>query len=104
MHPARMPHASALTEEGRRLFAGRHAAKRLVWATGWPPSRCQEYMSRRRLLLDAAIELAAREPAFLAALLARVEQVRAQHAATAGSTAVPRPSQTGDPPSHPRPP
>lgn len=72
-----MDHASIFTERACALFVGPHAAKRMARAVGCSVRSCEDYFGgRRRLSLDAAIELAGRNDQAYAALLRQVQAVR----------------------------
>jgi hypothetical protein len=79
----KMTHAATFTNEACRLYAGPYAAKRMARAIRCSVSACEQYLAnRRRLSLDAAIELAAADERAEAALFARIETVRTRNAAT----------------------
>ncbi len=74
-------HAGTLTDDICGLFAGPNAAKRMAQAIQCSARTCESYLARRRRLsLDAAIELAARDEQAMTALLARVAAARARNA------------------------
>lgn len=74
-------HAGTLTDDICGLFAGPNAAKRMAQAIQCSARTCESYLARRRRLsLDAAIELAARDEHAMTALLARVAAARARNA------------------------
>lgn len=76
-----MSHAGTLTDDICGLFAGPNAAKRMAQAIQCSARTCEDYLARRRRLsLDAAIELAARDEHAMTALLARVAAAKARNA------------------------
>ena len=72
-----MSHAAVLTDQAIGLLDGRDRAKRLSGLVLCSFRTVEGWIARRRAMcLDHAIEMAARNDEFRAALMARIEEVR----------------------------